>query len=158
MTADAKSLEARFDQKSRNALASRFGIRLRENNEHAGDATVGHPSLRAVHAIAAIALRGARLNSRGVRAGLRLGQAKRAENFAAGHAAQIFFLLRVVAMAASTRATSSNISTYEIVSSPAPPHSSGVVMPQQPSSAIFLISSAGKRASRSPLKEVYTRC
>ena len=31
-----------------------------------------------------------------------------------------------------------------MVSSPGPPHSSGIIMPQQPSSAIFLISAEGK--------------
>ena len=41
--------------------------------------------------------RRAGLNSGGVRAGLRLGEAEGAENFAGRQAAQIFFLLRVVA-------------------------------------------------------------
>src|SRR5712692_11470932 len=92
---NAEALEARFDQKSRNALPARFRIGLRKNDEDAGDAAVGHPSLRAVQPVAAVALHRARLNSRRIGAGLWLGQAKRAEDFAGGHGAQIFFLLRV---------------------------------------------------------------
>src|SRR6266853_4057067 len=48
-----------------------------------------------------------------------------------------------VDIAVNTRATSSSINTYDTVSSPGPPHSSGTSIPQQPISPSFLMASAG---------------
>ena len=59
------------------------------------------------------------------------------------------FTPSAVDIAAKTRATSSIISTYETVSSPGPPHSSGTSIPQQPISPSFLIAAAGNFSSRS---------
>src|SRR4029077_19370736 len=92
---NTKALEARLDEKRGNALPARVRIGLGKNNEAAGDTAVGHPSLGAIQAVAAVALYRVGLNSRSVGARLRLGQAKRTEDFTGGHTAQIFFLLRV---------------------------------------------------------------
>src|SRR6266852_5997174 len=130
VASDAETLEARFGQKSRNSFPARFGIGLRENNEDAGNAAVVHPGLRAIQ----------------LRYFFFCASLPKPSS---GTCTAEFVTPSEVAIAASTRATSSSMSTYEMVSRPAPPHCSGVVMPQQPSSAIFLTSSVGKRPARS---------
>src|SRR6266446_7808409 len=64
-------------------------------------------------------------------------------NSSSGACTAEFVTPSAVDIAVKTRATSSSISTYETVSSPGPPHSSGTSIPQQPISPSFLMASAG---------------
>src|SRR6266849_3807395 len=65
------------------------------------------------------------------------------QNSISGPSTAEFVTPSAVDIAVNTRATSSSINTYETVSSPGPPHSSGTSIPQQPISPSFLIASAG---------------
>ena len=129
VAAHAKAGERRLDEKSSYAASACSGIGLREDEIDSAFAAVGDPAFCAVQAIGFAAARGASLDGSGIGAGLRLGETKRAENFSAREALQIFMPLRVVpcrqsgqattelvtlsatAMEASTRATSSSMST-----------------------------------------------
>jgi len=129
VTPDAKTLESRLDEKRGEALAAGVRVRLRENQKDSCDASVRDPSLSAIQLVGRAVPDGTRLNSGRVRACLRLGEAKGTENFSARQSMQIPFLLRIrakassgactaefvtlsdVAIAVSTRATSSSMST-----------------------------------------------
>ena len=73
---------------TRNAVTPRAGgrIGLREDDVDARDAAIGYPGFCAIEDVMITLARGAGLDSGGVRAGLRLGEAEGAENFAAREA------------------------------------------------------------------------
>src|SRR5712671_1497875 len=86
VASDTKAFETWLDEKGGDSLPASFRIGFGKNDEAAGYAAVGHPSLGAIQRVAAFAFHGARLNSGGVGTGLRLGEAKRAEDFSGRHA------------------------------------------------------------------------
>ena len=97
----AKSGKIRFNQKRADALPARRGIGLGEDHVDPGNVSIRDPSFGAVKNVLAsgerrVASNGGGLNSRGVGACRRLGQAKCSERFACSHAPQVFVLLRVV--------------------------------------------------------------
>ncbi len=94
VAADAKAGKIWLDQKGGDAAAAGCGVGLREDDVDAGDSAVGDPGFCAVEDVVIAFAHGAGLDSGGVGAGLRFGEAEGAENFAAGEAAEIFFLLR----------------------------------------------------------------
>ena len=90
--------ETSLHKKRGHAARARRRIRLRKHDVDAGNTAVRDPALRAVqHVVIAVAHR-PRLNPAGIRSRLRLGQAKRANNFAARKPRKIFLLLRLGAM------------------------------------------------------------
>src|SRR3989441_12814018 len=74
--------------------------------------------------------------------------------FSSGIVTAEFVTPSATASAASTRATSSIISAYAIVSIAAPPHSSGTIIPQQPISASLASSAVANFSSRSRWRTV----
>ena len=86
-----------LDQKCADAFPARRGIGLREDHVNARNVAIRDPGFCSVELVNISVAHRTRLNARRVGARRRLRQAKGAERFARGHAAQIFSFLRLVA-------------------------------------------------------------
>src|SRR5690606_6584768 len=85
-----------FEQEATNRAVMRF--RLRPHDEDVGDRRIGDPHLRALEAVSARDLFGARAHPAGVAAGIGFGEAETADKLARGEPGQIFALLLLTAI------------------------------------------------------------
>ncbi|MNI19216.1 hypothetical protein D3C73_726460 [compost metagenome] len=75
-----------------------MGFRLCPDDEYVGDWCIGNPHFRAAQAVADLDFFSAGLHAAGIGAGIRLGQAETADQFARDEAGQIFLFLLVGAV------------------------------------------------------------
>ena len=154
---------ALLDHESAHAAMSRLraGIGLGEQQKRVAVPRVGDPHLRAIDAIHVAIARGRGADVLQIRAGVGFGEADAAALFAGRHAGQEAPLLLLRSEVAPPRRTSrscfrsrppspsqpreisSKIMANVVVSTPAPPYSSGMFRPNSPISFIWATSACG---------------
>jgi hypothetical protein len=96
---DAEPAHPLLDQEGRHAARAQLGLALGVDHQRVGIRAVGDPHLRAVEQVVTALVLGAQLHRQHVRARARLAHRQRADMLAADEPGQVFFLLRVVAVA-----------------------------------------------------------
>src|SRR5690606_1203814 len=91
-----QALHPLFENKAPDLTIVRIGFC--PDDENVGDRRIGNPHLRALEAIAALDLLGARAHAAGVAARVGLGEAETADEFAGGQSGEIFALLLFAAI------------------------------------------------------------
>jgi len=99
LAGNSKSGKRGLDQKRGNTFRSGVGVGFRKGDANSGVAADGDPAFGAVQKVFIALALGARLQSRGIGARLRLRKAERAQYFSAREPGKIFLFLRFGAVA-----------------------------------------------------------